>query len=202
MPLVVRRADNHARQVLPLRRFDVIDSKRVSESMRDAVTRTGISALAAVVLTSIHHAYGAAIYVAPFRRHVVFVFVPIGLIVIGLLYLGWILRGRNLGRLAIGLAVLVIMLLLAGVIGIFEGGYNHLLKNILHFSNVSRELMARLYPAPTYELPNNWFFELTGMLQLLLGLVAGREAYRLAQQVLFRADPPLVMSASEPRHGA
>jgi hypothetical protein len=35
--------------------------------------------------------------------------------------------------------------------------------------------METLFPPPTYEMPNDAFFELTGVLQFPLGLVTGWE---------------------------
>lgn len=61
-------------------------------------------------------------------------------------------------------------------IGVFEGGYNHLLKNALYFGGLSRDAFARLFPAPTYAPPSDWLFELTGVLQFPLGVLAGAHA--------------------------
>src|SRR3546814_15643418 len=41
------------------------------------------------------------------------------------------------------------------LIGVYEGIYNHLLKNILFFSGADRSLIASLFPAPKYEMPND-----------------------------------------------
>ena len=62
-------------------------------------------------------------------------------------------------------------------IGFFEGGYNHVLKNALYFSGASPPLLARLFPPPVYELPNDGLFEATGILQFVVGLVAGYRLY-------------------------
>jgi hypothetical protein len=51
------------------------------------------------------------------------------------------------------------------MIGLFEGGYNHVLKNVLYFGGATRDLLQALFPAPTYELPNNLLFELSGIAQ-------------------------------------
>jgi hypothetical protein len=53
------------------------------------------------------------------------------------------------------------------------------LKDALYFGGSSPETMRRLFPPPAYELPNDVFFEVTGVLQLLLGSVAGHHLYRL-----------------------
>lgn len=51
------------------------------------------------------------------------------------------------------------------MIGIVEGLYNHALKNILFFGGASTATLQRLFPAPTYEMPNDLLFEVTGVLQ-------------------------------------
>jgi len=54
-----------------------------------------------------------------------------------------------------------------------------LLTDALYFGGTSPETMRRLFPPPAYELPNDVFFEVTGVLQLFLGYVAGLRLYRL-----------------------
>jgi hypothetical protein len=39
--------------------------------------------------------------------------------------------------------------------------------------------MRRLFPQPAYELPNDVFFEVTGVQQLILGVLTGRHLYSL-----------------------
>jgi hypothetical protein len=51
--------------------------------------------------------------------------------------------------------------------GAFEGFYNHVIKDLLFFHGASVELMVRLFPPPTYEMPNNVFFEATGVAQVI-----------------------------------
>ncbi len=53
-------------------------------------------------------------------------------------------------------------------IGLYEGVYNHLFKNLLFFAGVNGQTMASLFPPPMYEMPNDFLFELTGVLQALL----------------------------------
>lgn len=143
--------------------------------------RAGITSLAVLLLTGIHHAYGALIYDAAFRSHVALFAIPLAVLITTLLYLSRRLRNRNSVRFTIGLAVFLIIMFLALVLGIYEGGYNHILKNVLHFSGASRELMQKLFPVGLYEMPNDALFEISGVLQLPVALLAGRDAIRLAR---------------------
>lgn len=58
--------------------------------------------------------------------------------------------------------------------------------------------MRRLFPPPAYERPNDVFFEVTGVLQLVLGIVTGHQLYGLLLErrkprsrpaTRFRAEP-------------
>ena len=60
----------------------------------------------------------------------------------------------------------------------FECVYSHVLKNIMFFGGVPQSILEKLYPAPAYHLPDNLFFEFTGLLQLV-GFVAVWLAYRV-----------------------
>jgi hypothetical protein len=42
--------------------------------------------------------------------------------------------------------------------------------------------MRRLFPPPTYEMPNNAFFEVTGVLQIAPGIVTGYYLYRFLSE--------------------
>jgi hypothetical protein len=143
--------------------------------------RAGISSLAVLLLTVIHHAYGALIYDAAFRSHIALFAIPLAVLITSLLYLSQKLRNRNSVRITIGLAALLIVLFLVLLLGIYEGGYNHIVKNVLHFSGASRELMQKLFPVGLYEMPNDALFEITGVLQLPVALLAGWDAIRLAR---------------------
>ena len=68
-------------------------------------------------------------------------------------------------------------------IGIFEGAYNHLLKDLLYFSGMKLATWRMFYPAPAYEVPNNVIFEGTGIAQFFVALVQIyylRKVYRSA----------------------
>jgi len=83
--------------------------------------------------------------------------------------------GNLAGKIAFWLFAIVTLLIPVAGIGVYEGGYNHGLKDVLYFSGASAELMNRLFPAPTYEMPNDAFVEITGVLQFPLALFTGWE---------------------------
>ena len=146
--------------------------------MREALgRRTLFGGLAVLLLTTVHHVYGAYAYDTPWRLHVAHVSAVAAVLLIG----SFVVRRRTTGPLAsIALSVFVVVTVLVPMVGIglFEGGYNHLLKNALYFGGAPIEWVRRLFPAPTYELPNDAFFELTGVFQLVGGVVTGLDLYR------------------------
>jgi hypothetical protein len=130
-------------------------------------------ALALLILTSVHHAFGAMIYGTPWRLHVMFAALPIALAIF--------LMVRTGNRLWVKTAAIVILVIPVMAIGIFEGGYNHLVKNAVYF--IAGEPAARsLFSASAYEMPNDAFFEITGVAQFLLGLFAARGAFRMLRE--------------------
>lgn len=114
-----------------------------------------------MVLTSVHHAYGAMIYHTPWRLHILFISVPV-MVVTLLLNRLVLISYKSLWTWIYGLLIFLASVLL---IGSYEGLYNHVLKNILYFGGLSAAGMATLFPPGMYELPNDVFFEITGMLQ-------------------------------------
>lgn len=122
-----------------------------------------------MVMTIIHHFYGAYIYDEPFRLHVAIVAIPVIVILLAT-YVGQ-LRIKN-PTWRRGFSVIFIgttVLFSVAAIGIYEGGYNHVVKNLLFFSGVPAEFLDRIYPS-VYELPNDFFFELTGVAQFFTGV--------------------------------
>jgi peroxiredoxin len=135
---------------------------RDSELAR-ATARLTRGAYAVLALTTLHHVYGAIRYQTPFRLHIVVV----AAIVAGLVVAAHALFARrpSSARL-LTLAAATLLFPVVGI-GLFEGGYNHALKNALFFADAPERLLLTLFPPPTYELPNDLFFELTGVLQLV-----------------------------------
>ncbi|MEN7551786.1 hypothetical protein AAG747_27975 [Rapidithrix thailandica] len=76
------------------------------------------------------------------------------------------------GKVAIGIFLTVTLLASIGMIGLYEGGYNHLLKNILYYGGMSQNALKQFFPPPTYEMPNDFWFEFSGILQFFTGIYA------------------------------
>lgn len=125
-------------------------------------------AFAVLALTSVHHVYGAFRYQTPFRLHVVLIAAAVAGLIVAAERL--FLRRQSLPRL-LALASGTLIFPVAGI-GIFEGSYNHVAKNALYFAGVSRDHMLRLFPPPKYELPNDFWFELSGVLQVVPAAMA------------------------------
>jgi hypothetical protein len=66
--------------------------------------------------------------------------------------------------------------------GVFEGAYNHGLKDALYFTHVPPKLMAQLFPPPAYEMPNDAFFETTGLMHIIPGFLTGFYLYRFVRE--------------------
>ncbi len=143
--------------------------------------RTLLSTGAVLLVTSIHHIYGAIIYDTPWRYHIVFPSALAFLFTWGMLRLFNKRPGTGLSKAALLLASACVLIFPFAWIGLFEGGYNHLIKNALYLSGASALLMQQLFPPPTYEMPNDLFFEATGVLTFFIALPAGYYAYRLSQ---------------------
>ena len=144
--------------------------------MKD-IKRVMVWSVGTMVLTLIHHAYGAAIYDKPFRLHVAIYAIPVIVILLGT-YLGFE-KIRSVTSKKIMLAVFLVVALLFPTlaIGVYEGGYNHVVKNILYFTGTPTDIIDQIYPS-IYELPNDVVFELTGMAQFLTGFQCGVALYR------------------------
>lgn len=140
--------------------------------------RAGAAAILTLVLTSVHHAYGAMIYGTPWRLHILHIAVPAAVAIALLLFIGSARRGKPGGRLATWAAVAIILAFPVATIGVFEGGFNHVLKNLIYFG-FGVDSARALFPPPTYEMPNDLVFELTGVAQFPLSILASVFALRL-----------------------
>jgi hypothetical protein len=141
----------------------------VRAAPRSAEFTAGASAIFILLLTSIHHAWGAAIYHTPWRLHIVFISVPVAIIIAALLYVSS--NDRAWSTVARWAAILVILGFPIAMIGFWEGGFNHLVKNIVFFAH--GEAAARtIFPSPMVEMPNDVVFEMTGVMQFGAALYA------------------------------
>jgi hypothetical protein len=131
----------------------------------------GLSTFSVLAMTAFHHAYGAILYDTPWRFHVAVIAPILAAAIARALYLGGSRRGTRSGLLWTRIAAGTILVFPVGLIGLVEGGYNHVIKNLVYF--LSGPQIARdLFPPPAYEMPDNFLFEITGIAQLPLALVA------------------------------
>lgn len=147
-----------------------------------ALTTTLLASASVLLLTTVHHVYGAIIYATPWRHHVVFIAIPV---LIGLMMLYRIYRTQPRtapGRVSLWLFMMLVLVVPVATIGLIEGGYNHAVKNLLYFGGASPATLAQLFPPPQYELPNDFWFELTGVFQFPLGLAAAYYLFRTWQE--------------------
>ncbi len=143
---------------------------------------TAVSALAVLVLTSVHHVYGAVVYDTPWRAHILLIAIPAGAVIALALYAGWSRAGSRIGRVAGWFGLLLALAFPIAAIGFYEGLFNHVVKNIAYFG--LGEASARtLFPGPIYEMPDSFLFEATGILQFPLAVLAGVYALRLARSL-------------------
>jgi hypothetical protein len=146
----------------------------IALSLTNGMNQSRVSKMTAysaalMIITSIHHVYGAAVYHTPWRLHVLMVSIPV-LTVTLVLYR--IVRNKepHFKSIPHWIFFLVTLIPSAGLIGIYEGLYNHILKNLLFFGGANDDLLQQLFPAPAYEMPNNVFFEITGIIQGIIAL--------------------------------
>jgi len=127
-----------------------------------------------LVLTIVHHAYGAAIFDTPWRNHVAHL-AGWQIALLLALYAGYRFATAATVR-RILLALLLVGLLLGPVawIGLFEGGYNHVLKIVLYAAGTPQGVLDSLFPPPVYEPPTEFLFEASGVLQLVVALLCIR----------------------------
>lgn len=140
---------------------------------RDPHARALLSgALATLGLTAAHHAYGAVRYDTPWRLHGALVALGMCLVLAAASSAYRRHRDTQLGRFAgWALAIMVLVVPVLGV-GLFEGLYNHVAKDVLFLSGAPRDLLARMFPPPTYEMPNDAWFEISGVLQVVPAALA------------------------------
>jgi hypothetical protein len=112
--------------------------------------------------------YGAAVYNTPWRRDVGLNGGIILSVCFFLLYLYNVYKKRVFLILYIAISLIVFDL----GIGLFEGLYNHILKNIFFFGGMTIAKWRCFFPAPAYEIPDNFIFESTGVLQFFMALIS------------------------------
>jgi len=133
----------------------------------DTLNKSLIWTTAVFALTGFHHYYGSLVYGTPWRAHIVLIG---GATLLLCIFLVWIYR-RYRKKLWLNSYLVIASIMFGLIIGLFEGFYNHTIKDILYFSGLNVATWRSLFPPPAYEVPDNILFETTGILQLLIGLV-------------------------------
>jgi hypothetical protein len=151
-------------------------------AIQRAGNRATLGATALFLLTTVHHAYGAYIYDTPWRLHAAIVSGLATGLIAGSLFLFRRRPGDTIGAISRWVFIVVTLLVPILLFGIFEGAYNHVLKDALYFGGASPNVMRRLFPPPTYELPNNVFFEVTGVLQVVPAVFTAYFLYRFVRK--------------------
>ena len=125
------------------------------------------------ITTWIHHVYGGIVYDTPYRVIVPSLTLPI------FWFITFYIQYRLIKQTTKALKyvyILIVSLFWILPIGLIEGGYNHILKNILFFTGVSQEKLATFFPPEfgalrLFEKPNDIIFEVTGIIQFFIGLM-------------------------------
>jgi hypothetical protein len=147
---------------------------------RKSIIMAAVGTSAAGLVSSVHHWYGAIVYDTTWRL-LVSLWIPAFVsLVCFMLYLHWKYVDTMVGKIAVW------VVLFAGVIfqigfTLFECAYSHILKNILFFGGAAESTLSQLFPEPAYHLPDNAYFEFTGVLQII-GLWAAWLVYRVFKE--------------------
>ena len=150
--------------------------------LKNRLQKVNLYSQVLMVLTSVHHIYGAYAYNTPWRLHVLFLSIPI--IIITTLLKNYLVNKEKLKKnIAIWVYWLIVLIASVVLIGSYEGIYNHLLKNLLFFSGLDNKTLTILFPPSTYEMPNNFFFEFTGVLQAIIAIILWVWFVRLTKSV-------------------
>lgn len=142
-------------------------------SVRSVVLAT-TSALGVLVMTSIHHIYGAAIFETPWRLHIVFISIPVALIILAAVVLARSGGSTAISRVASWLYFGLVALFGIAAIGVYEGGYNHLIPNLQHVLGIAHPLREGLY-----QPPDDLVFQLTGIAQFGIAMLAAWRLWKL-----------------------
>jgi hypothetical protein len=157
---------------------DIVTEILLHQSRANTVQSAKAAALALLALTTVHHVYAAVAFGTPWRLHVLVIVVPAAIAIFLTLSARMATAGQSAGRGRTVFAAVVIFLVPVGTIGFYEGGYNHLLKNLVYFVGGEAPALAR-FPPPTYEMPSDIVFEATGIAQFPLYVVTAVLTVRL-----------------------
>lgn len=145
----------------------------------DHINRSLLFSVLVYLITTFHHFYGAVVYDAPWRRGVA----TNGGIALIICVIFWELHRRYKIRVCYLIYSLVSFIFFGLIIGLFEGLYNHIIKDILFFSGMPYESWKNFFPPPAYEIPDNFIFESTGILQFLLSAILFYHLFKSIKKV-------------------
>lgn len=140
--------------------------------------KAGLGLVATSMIAALHQEYGAHVYGEPWRHWLT------GAALAGMLAGAGALHAyaRRAGRAALACFLASTAVIHVGVLAAYEGGYNSLLKNVLYLLGGSEEFLRRIVPHHARPVPDDAFFELTGVMMFVAGLVAACYAYRLLRE--------------------
>lgn len=133
-------------------------------------TKTLLASAAILILTVFHHFYAAAIFDTPWRRHVAIIVLPVLFAMIVLYALHRWRPTTLVGNASFWLFILLVVLIPIAWLGFYHGGYTHLVKLILVVGRVPQAMFEQL--CPVCEVPGDLIYEVTGVMEFLLSLVA------------------------------
>lgn len=160
---------------------DTIVQIATGAGLRAARFRAVVALLLAVALeTAItigHFVYGARLYDDPSREHVV---LPAIVLLAAALALGGLYHWRptRLNRALLAAEIAVAYLLLFGT---YHGAFGHGIKDLLFFGGMSGDELARLFDSPDFVVPDDVFFEASGLATFLAALIVAFFLKRLFQ---------------------
>ena len=135
--------------------------------MKEEVAKVSLYSNTLMIVTSIHHVYGAVVYHTPWRLHILMVSIPV--IIFTLAGSKFLIKrefpGKNLLLWFYWSIILIFSIML---IGGYEGVYNHAVKNVFFFLGASEAIFDKMFPPSMYVMPNNFLFELTGVMQAVI----------------------------------
>ncbi|WP_338426278.1 hypothetical protein [Sphingopyxis kveilinensis] len=129
---------------------------------------TTLATLGVLVTTAAHHIYGADLFSTPWRLHIVYISIPAAILILGTIPIARADARRLSSRIASWVYFLVSGGFAVGMIGFYEGGYNHLLPNIQYVLGAETTLREGLY-----QPPDDPIFQLSGIAQFFIALFAG-----------------------------
>jgi hypothetical protein len=148
--------------------------KAVKPTTKRLINRTELAILAAYALTTVHHIYGGLVDGAPSRLRVPPIMAIPALVTLGSLY-----RYKRTGSgAALATASTVAVIACVVLSGLVHGAYAHAYKDILFLVDGPPELYYSLNPDEHYP-PDDIFFEITGVLEMVTGYFIALFTYRL-----------------------